>query len=141
MALDPVSLLLEVGGKVIDRIWPDPAQAASAKLELLKMQQTGELAQLAADTELAKGQIKINEAEAASSSLFIGGWRPFVGWACGGAFAWNWIGLPVARLIGVLVDHPIVLAQADMTEMLPVLLGMLGLGGMRSWEKSKGVAR
>jgi len=141
MALDPISILLEIGGKVIDRIFPDPTAAASAKLELLKMQQTGELAQLAADTELAKGQIKINEAEAASSSLFIGGWRPFVGWACGGAFAWNWIGLPIARLIGVLVDHPVALAQADMTEMLPVLLGMLGLGGMRSWEKSKGVAR
>ncbi len=141
MALDPISILLEIGGKVIDRIFPDPTAAASAKLELLKMQQTGELAQLAADTELAKGQIKINETEAASSSTFVAGWRPFIGWVCGGAFAWNWIGLPIARLIGVLVDHPVALAQADMTEMLPVLLGMLGLGGMRSWEKSKGVAR
>jgi len=141
MALDPVTAILDIGSRVIDRLWPNPAEAAAAKLELFKMQQTGELAVLAADTELAKGQIKINETEAASSSLFIGGWRPFVGWACGGAFAWNWIGLPIARLIGVLVDHPVVLAQADMTEMLPVLLGMLGLGGMRSWEKSKGVAR
>ena len=63
MAFDPVSLLLEVGNKVIDRVWPDPAQAAQAKLELVKMQQSGDLAVIA-------GQLDINKAEAANPSVF-----------------------------------------------------------------------
>jgi hypothetical protein len=71
MALDPVTALLDVGGKVIDRLWPDPLQAAQAKLELIKLQQSGELAQIA-------GQLEINKAEAASPSPFTSGWRPFV---------------------------------------------------------------
>ena len=140
MALDPVTAILDIGTKVIERLWPDPAQAASAKLELLKMQQSGELAALASDTELAKGQLAINQTEAASSSLLVAGWRPALGWICGAAFAWNWVGLPIARFGMTVWGHPMELASADMSEMLPVLFGMLGLGGMRSWEKSKGVA-
>ncbi len=140
MPLDPVTALLDIGTKVIERIWPDPAQAASAKLELLKMQQTGELAALAAETDLMKGQLAINQAEAASSSVLVSGWRPALGWICGAAFAWNWVGLPIARFGMAIWGHPVELASADMSEMLPVLFGMLGLGGMRSWEKAKGVA-
>jgi hypothetical protein len=140
MAFDPISVLLEVGSKVIDRVFPDPAAAASAKLELLKLQQSGELAQLAADTDLAKGQLAVNQVEAASGSVLVSGWRPFIGWVCGCAFAWNWIGLPIAKLGLTVWGHPVDLFQADMSEMLPVLLGMLGLGGLRSWEKVKGVA-
>ena len=140
MALDPISILLEIGSKVIDRVFPSPEAAAAAKLELLKMQQTGELAQLAAETDLAKGQLAINQAEAQSTSVFVSGWRPALGWVCGAAFAWNWVGLPIARFGMAVWGHPMELASADMSEMLPVLFGMLGLGGMRSWEKAKGVA-
>ena len=71
MALDPISILLEIGSKVIDRVFPSPEAAAAAKLELLKMQQTGELAQLAAETDLAKGQLAINQAEAQSTNWFV----------------------------------------------------------------------
>jgi len=140
MAFDPISIALDIGGKVIDRLWPDPLQANAAKLELLKMQQNGELAQLASNTELAKGQLAVNEAEAASSSLLVAGWRPFIGWVCGAAFAWNWIGLPAGLFIAALMDKELNLAQADMSEMLPVLLGMLGLGALRTTEKIKKVA-
>ena len=140
MAFDPISIALDIGGKVIDRLWPDPLQANAAKLELLKMQQNGELAQLASNTELAKGQLAVNEAEAASSSLLVSGWRPFIGWVCGAAFAWNWIGLPAGLFIAALMDKELNLAQADMSEMLPVLLGMLGLGALRTTEKIKKVA-
>ena len=80
MALDPISALLDVGSKVIDRVWPDPAQAASAKLELMKLQQSGELAQIA-------GQMDINKVEAANPSVFVSGWRPGIGWVCGAGFA------------------------------------------------------
>ena len=140
MAFDPISIALDIGGKVIDRLWPDPLQANAAKLELLKMQQNGELAQLASNTELAKGQLAVNEAEAASSSLLVSGWRPFIGWVCGAAFAWNWIGLPAGLFIAALMDKELNLAQADMSEMLPVLVGMLGLGALRTTEKIKKVA-
>lgn len=140
MALDPVSLLLDVGGKIIDRIWPDPAQAANAKLELLKMQQSGELAQLAADKELALGQLEVNKAEAANSSLFVAGWRPFIGWTCGAAFAFKFVAGPAAVVVMAMAGHPITLPVFDFTEMSTILLGMLGLGGLRTVEKIKKVA-
>jgi hypothetical protein len=134
MALDPVSALLDIGGKVIDRLWPDPVQAATAKLELIKLQQSGELAAMA-------GQLEINKVEAASASVFVSGWRPFIGWVCGAACAWNWIGLKIAIAVAAYLQHPMSLAPADLSEMMPVLMGMLGIGGLRTIEKLNGVAR
>ena len=134
MSLDPVSALLEIGGKVIDRVWPDPVQAATAKLELIKLQQSGELAVIV-------GQLEINKAEAASASVFVSGWRPFIGWVCGAACAWNWIGLKIALFVAAYFNHPVTLAPADLSEMTPVLMGMLGIGAMRTIEKLNGVAR
>lgn len=134
MAFDPVSALLEIGGKVIDRVWPDPAQAAAAKLELIKLQQSGELQQIA-------GQLEINKVEAANPSVFVSGWRPFIGWVCGAACAWNWIGLSIAKALAIYFDHPFPMSPADLSEMMPVLIGMLGLGGLRTMEKIQGVAR
>lgn len=133
--------LIPILGTVLDKILPDPAAAAAAKLKMMEMAQAGELAQLAADTDLAKGQLEINKAEAQSSSIFVSGWRPAIGWCCGAAFAWNFVGLPVAMFVAAYFGKPITLAPADLSEMLPVLLGMLGLGGLRSFEKAKGVAR
>lgn len=129
MALDPVTAALDIGGKLIDRLWPDAAQRDAAKLELLKMQQAGELA-----------QIGVNQAEATNSSLFVAGWRPSIGWACSAACTWNWVGLPVLKAIALYVGHPLPLAPADLTEMLPVLMGMLGLGGLRTIERLNGKA-
>lgn len=140
MAFDPITAVLGIGEKVIDRLWPDPAQASQAKLELYKMQQSGELATLASETELAKGQLEVNAEEAKNSSLLVAGWRPFIGWVCGAAFAWNWIGLPAGLFIAALLGKELHLSQADMSEMLPVLLGMLGLGALRTTEKIKKVA-
>jgi len=133
MALDPITAVLDIGSKVIDRLWPDPAQAASAKLELYKLQQSGELQQI-------MGQLEINKTEAASASVFVSGWRPFIGWVCGIACAWNWVGISVAKVIAAFFQYPIVLTPADLSEMLPVLMGMLGLGVLRTTEKIKGVA-
>jgi hypothetical protein len=134
MSLDPVSALLDIGGKVIDRLWPDPVQAATAKLELIKLQQSGELAAMA-------GQLEINKVEAASTSVFVSGWRPFIGWVCGAACAWNWIGLKIALFAAAYFEHSLNLAPADLSEMTPVLMGMLGIGGLRTIEKLNGVAR
>jgi len=70
----------------------------------------------------------------------MGGWRPAIGWVCGMACAWNWVGLPMAKLGLALGGIEIALESADISEMMPILLGMLGLGGLRSYEKVKGVA-
>jgi hypothetical protein len=141
MAIDPISAALDIGGKLIDRLWPDATQAAAAKLELLKMQQTGELAQLTAETELAKGQIEVNQAEAGSSSLFVAGWRPWIGWVCGIAFAYHFVAQPFLAFILAATGHPVTLPTFNMDALYTVLLGMLGLGSMRTFEKYKGVGR
>lgn len=134
MALDPISAILDIGSKVIDRLWPDPTQAAAAKLELFKLQQSGELAQMT-------GQLEINKVEAASGSVFVSGWRPFIGWVCGAGCAWNWIGLPVSVFMMTALGHPINVHPADLSEMMPLLLGMLGIGTLRTVEKLNRVAR
>ena len=128
MALDPISALLDVGSKVIDRVWPDPAQAASAKLELMKLQQSGELALIA-------GQMDINKVEAANPSVFVSGWRPAIGWVCGAGFAVQFVVGPLAEWGSALYGHPVKFPQMDTGTMMPLLLGMLGLGGLRTAEK------
>ncbi len=133
MALDPVTALLDIGGKVIDRIWPDPTQAANAKFELFKLQQSGELQQIA-------GQLEINKAEATNPSVFVSGWRPFVGWICGFGLLYSFIGQPV--LVWISLNWQIVSPPTlDMGTLITILGGMLGLGGLRTIEKVNGVDR
>jgi hypothetical protein len=132
--------LLEIGAKLIDKILPDPAAQAEAKLKLLELQQNGELAQLQADTDLAKGQMETNTAEAQSGSLFIAGWRPFLGWVCGTGFAVQFVLGPLLSWGSALYGHPITFPSLDIETMMPMLFGMLGLGAYRTAEKIKGVA-
>jgi hypothetical protein len=126
MALDPLTAGIDLARTVVDKIWPDKSEQ--------------ERAQLAAAMQLVQGQLDINRTEAESPSVFVAGWRPAIGWVCGAAFAWNWVGLPVANFAAAWLAHPLALAPADMSEMMPVLMGMLGLGALRSFEKVKGVA-
>lgn len=132
--------LADLVKSVIGRIWPDPAAQADAQLKLAVMVQNGELAQLAADTDLAKAQIGVNAVEAASGSLFVSGWRPAIGWVCGAAFAYKFVLAPAFAFALTAAGHPITLPVLDFTEMSTVLLGMLGIGGLRTIEKIKGVA-
>lgn len=139
MGLDITGIgsIFDFGSKVIDKIFPDPAQRDAAKLELLKQQQAGEFKEIETALAIAQGQMGINQTEAASSDFFRGGWRPFVGWVCGMGCAWNWIGLPVAKFALDVAGHPVTLSPADLSEMMPLLLGMLGLGGLRTIERLK----
>jgi hypothetical protein len=135
----PLSAILDIGSKLVDKFFPDPQQAEQAKLKLLEMQQTGELAQLAAATDLAKLQIQTNLEEAKSTNWFVAGWRPFVGWICGAGLAYVAIFEPVARFVskvffGYSGDFPVI--NTDLT--MQVLMGVLGLGAMRSVEKVRG---
>jgi len=139
MALDPVTALLDIGSKVIDRLWPDPAQAALAKVELYKMQQTGELAQLAAETDISKGQLVVNAAEASSGNTYASSWRPTVGYTCVAGLGYTFLLQPLlpwfAALFGASVPP---LPVLDTNVLMTLLLGMLGIGGMRSFDKKQG---
>jgi len=126
MDITGVGAVADLAGTVINKIWPDKTEQ--------------EKQQLAAAVMVIQGQIETNKVEAASPSLFTSGWRPAIGWVCGLACAWNWIGLPIAKLILSLYGHPITLTPADVGEMMPILMGMLGLGGLRTVEKINGVA-
>ena len=131
--MDPISALLNIGNTLIQRIFPDPAQAAQAQLALLKMQQDGDLAAIS-------GQMDINKVEASSSSIFVSGWRPFCGWICGLGLGYVAILEPIARLVATLVGYTGDFPAIDTTLTMQVLLGMLGMGGLRSLDKAKGVA-
>ncbi|OGT54232.1 MAG: hypothetical protein A3E01_00145 [Gammaproteobacteria bacterium RIFCSPHIGHO2_12_FULL_63_22] len=96
--------------------------------------------QLAASLALIQAQTDINKVEAGNPSVFVSGWRPAIGWICGAGCAWNWVGLPIAKAAMLIAGHPVSLSPADMSEMMPLLLGMLGLGGLRTAEKISGVA-
>jgi roadblock/LC7 domain-containing protein len=128
--LIPLDIILGLGSKLIDSVFPDPAKKAEAQLKLLELQQSGELAQMQAQTA-------INVEEAKSSSTFIAGWRPFIGWVCGTAFAINFIVGPMGVFMAALAGKAVVFPTLALSEMMPVLLGMLGLGAYRTFEKVK----
>jgi hypothetical protein len=93
------------------------------------------------DQKIDLAQIGVNAEEAKSSSVFVSGWRPFIGWVCGAACAWNWLGLPLVSFVLAAVGHPVDFKPADLSEMWPLLLGMLGIGSLRTIEKINRVAR
>lgn len=141
MALDPLTAVLDIGGKLIDRFFPDPAQRDAAKLELLKMQQSGELAKLTADTEIAKAQAGVNAAEAASGNAYASSWRPTVGYACVAGLVYSFLVQPLLPWFAALAGKPVPpLPELDTSVLMTLLLGMLGIGGMRSFDKSKGTS-
>ena len=86
-------------------------------------------------------QLEVNKAEAAHKSLFVAGWRPFIGWVCGLGFFSNFIVIPVANFVLQLLSNPVVIPMIDTSQMMPVLMGMLGLGAMRTVEKVQKVSR
>jgi hypothetical protein len=92
--------------------------------------------------ELALSQIEVNKAEAASGSIFKGGWRPAIGWVCASAFAYHFVLQPVIVFIVLSagVELP-PLPEFDMASLMTVMMGMLGLGGLRTYEKQKGITR
>lgn len=139
--MDPITAVLNIGSQLIDRLFPDKAQADAAKLQMLQLQQSGELAQMQATTDLAKAQIAVNTAEAANGSIFVSGARPFILWICGIALAYSAIFEPIARFVAMIVyRYNGAFPVLDTTITMQLLMGLLGLGTMRTIEKLKGVA-
>ena len=131
--MDPISTLATLGNTLITKIWPDPKDQASAEALLIKTQMDAAIAQ-------AQQQIDLTKSEAASSKPCVSGWRPFVGWACGVAFAAHFILLPLLNWLAQLFGHAPITIPFDMSTLSTVLMGLLGLGAMRSVEKVAGVA-
>jgi hypothetical protein len=93
------------------------------------------------DQAMDMAQIDVNKIEAASSSLFVAGWRPFIGWGCGSAFVYSAMVEPIARFVAQVGFHYTgAFPQLDTNLTMQVMVGMLGMAGMRSYEKTKGVA-
>jgi hypothetical protein len=119
---------------LLDKVIEDKDQKAKLAHELATM--ADRHAQ-----ELATAQIEVNKAEASSGSIFKGGWRPFIGWVCGIAFAYHFVIQPLivfgVSVAGVQIPA---LPEFEMSSLMTVLMGMLGLGGLRTYEKQKGLA-
>ena len=134
MTLDPISAALELGTSVINKIWPDPVKQAEEQRKLQELAQKGNLEELNAEIKLLVSQVDLNKVEAAHKSIFVAGWRPFVGWVCG-------LGLLYNVILAPFLDIWLTVPEVKTDLLYPVLLGMLGLGGMRSFEKVKRVSR
>ena len=132
--------LFPIIGQVLGKVLPDPAAAAEAKIRLAELVQRGELEFLDADVKVALGQMEINKEEAKSGSLFVAGWRPAVGWICAVALSYQFVVRPLLAWYSLIVTIPVP-PELDVATLMTLLFGMLGMGGMRMYEKGKGVAR
>jgi hypothetical protein len=129
-----VTALLPALGTLVDRLIPDRAAAEKAKAEM-------EAELIRASNEAALAQVEVNKIEAAHSSVFVAGWRPSIGWVCAAGLAWAFVVAPVASwallVLGVKAELPAI--QFD--HLFELVLAMLGIGGLRTFEKLRGVAR
>lgn len=129
-----LELLINPIAGLLDKFIPDADEKARLAHEIAT------LAERQAH-EIAKAQIAVNNTEAAHKSLFVAGWRPATGWICASGLGFNYIIVPLGNFYLAVSGNSIVIPSLDLSEMLPVLMGMLGLGAYRTYEKTKKVAR
>lgn len=125
-----IGQVIEVADKVLGKFIPD---------KNLKMKLQKEMTMAFHDANLA--QIELNKQEAAHKNIFVAGWRPFVGWICGIALAYHFILSPIIETILIASGITINLPSFEFSQLSSILMGMLGLGGLRTYEKMKGVSR
>lgn len=136
-----LALLIDPIARIVDKLIPDKEAAAKAKLELMKLEQQGQLSELQAMVEMAKAQAAVNQQEAAHKSIFVAGWRPWIGWMCGVGIFWMFVGEPIASYIIAITMSDVTLPETNFSYLFELVLAMLGMGGLRTYEKLKGVAR
>lgn len=132
MSITGIGEIATAVGGIVDKFLPDKTQAEKDAL-------TRELAQLQFDQAVIQSQTDTNRAEAGNASVFVAGWRPFVGWVCGAAFAWTFVVGPMVSYLATLAGATVSLPALDLSQLSPVLMGMLGLGAMRTVEKVNGI--
>ena len=125
--------LLSVGSQLIDRFFPDPEKKAAAELELFKMAQAGDLQKITA-------QLEINAREAAHPSILVAGWRPAVGWVCGFGLLYQAVLHNILNWIALMYAVP-PLPPIDSDLLIYILGAMLGIAGLRTYEKKSGVTK
>ena len=125
-----IAALAPILGNVLDKVVPDPEARAKAQTEFLTLLAASDLAQL-----------EVNKVEAANASIFVSGWRPFIGWVGGVSLAYVFLLQPVSNW-ALMVWYPGIITPTVPTDFLfELVLAMLGLGGLRTFEKMRGVAR
>ena len=123
-------ILSPVVQQVFTSLFPDKEKAREAEHKLMQ-------ALLAADLS----QLQVNQVEAGHRSLFVAGWRPWIGWVCGISLFWTFIVQPIAIWLNAVFAWQATMPQIESTYLFELVMAMLGLGGLRSFEKMKGVAR
>ena len=135
MALDPITAGIDLAKTFVSKFVKDKDLAAKLNAEAESQEFAGEI-------QLMMGQLEINKIEAGHKSLFVAGWRPAVGWICAIAVGIKFIVMPLVIFIAVLSGFPEEnLPKFDFADLLALLGGMLGFGGLRTYEKTKRVAR
>ena len=129
-----ITALVPALGTLVDRLIPDKAAAERAKADM-------EAALVRAANEAALAQVEVNKIEAGHSSVFVAGWRPAIGWVCAAALAWAFIVAPVATWGMAALGVKETLPAIGTDNLFELVLAMLGLGGLRTFEKMRGVAR
>jgi hypothetical protein len=135
-----IASLIPIIGSVLDKIIPNAAEREKAKLEIELKLAENETELLKLFSEIDKSQIEVNQEEAKSTSLFVSGWRPFIGWVSGIGVAWAFVFKPLADWILAASGSTIITPTLNTGELMSLLLGLLGMGALRSFEKVKGVA-
>ena len=135
MALDPFTAGFDLIKTGLDKFFPDADLELKGKLEAAASEINNAY-------QLQLSQLEINKVEAASTSLFVSGWRPAIGWVCGVSLLYAALVEPIARFIATVLFTYTGLFPIINTELtLQILLRLLGLAGMRSFEKSKGITK
>lgn len=129
MAIDPITSISETVGGIVKRIWPDPTEELRSQVEAFG---------IAVESQIAIHET--NRAEAQHPSMFVAGWRPFIGWTCGFGLAYQFLAQPMLAWGSGIWEIPVPPAL-DTGTLTTVLTGMLGLAGMRSFEAFKGTKR
>ena len=130
MAIPILSAVMDIIKGPLDKLIPDKNKRA---------EMTHEIAMAVNNSDHA--QMEVNKVEAAHHSIFVAGWRPFIGWVCGMALAFEFLVRPLTQWALLIAEKSIVLPVLDTNALYPILMGMLGLGTLRTFEKSKGIAR
>ena len=125
-----IEALIKPVARILDKFIPDKDLKEKLEHEIKLEIQKANIA-----------QIEVNKAEAAHRTVFVAGWRPFIGWTCGLALSYHFILQPIIvftmSVNGLAYDLP----EFDMGSLMTIVLGLLGLGGMRSFEKLKGLTK
>lgn len=134
MALDPLTGIAELANSIVSRIWPD-------KTEVQKQQFALELQKLLSQSSLLTKQMDVNAAEAANPNRTWITWRESVGYICATAFGWFYVVQPVLTYFYVITGHPVpILPTFDMASLMSLLAGMLGIAGLKTYEKVQATA-